>query len=51
VTDELRRATDSDTAALYRICLRTAADGADAGSQHADPPPVSGDVPSGIGDE
>ena len=34
---ELRRATDGDTAALYRICLRTAADGADASSRHADP--------------
>jgi hypothetical protein len=37
VTYELRRATDSDTAALYRICLRTAADGADASSRYADP--------------
>ena len=37
VTYELRRATGSDTAALYQICLRTAADGADASSQYADP--------------
>jgi len=37
VTYELRRATESDTTALYRICLRTAADGADASSRHDDP--------------
>ena len=37
VTYELRRATGSDTTALYQICLRTAADGADASSQYADP--------------
>lgn len=37
VTYELRRATGGDTAALYQICLRTAADGADAASQYADP--------------
>lgn len=37
VTYELRRATASDTTALYRICLRTAADGADASGQYADP--------------
>lgn len=37
MTYELRRATASDTAALYQICLRTAADGADASSQYADP--------------
>lgn len=36
VTYELRRATESDTAALYQICLRTAADGADASSRHTD---------------
>ena len=37
MTYELRRANDSDRAALYQICLRTASDGADASSQHADP--------------
>jgi ribosomal protein S18 acetylase RimI-like enzyme len=37
VTYEIRRATDSDTTALYRICLRTAADGGDARSLYADP--------------
>ena len=37
MTYELRRAAESDLAALYRICLRTAADGADASSSHTDP--------------
>lgn len=37
VTYEMRRATDSDTAAMYQICLRTAADGADASNHHVDP--------------
>ena len=37
VTFELRRATGSDVDALYQICLRTAADGADATSRYTDP--------------
>ena len=37
MTYEIRRATASDTAALSEICLRTAADGADASGQYDDP--------------